>query len=98
MPLIKITDGDLESKIPSEGKCIVDYYAEWCGPCKMIAPVLDRIANDNITVIKVDIDQYPNLAMNAGVTSVPTLNFYKDGTYTDKLKGAHPEPKIRAKL
>jgi len=96
MPVIKISDNNLESKIPSTGSCVVDYYADWCGPCKMLSPVLDRIgAEDNVTVIKVDIDKFSDAARDAGVTSIPMLDFYKDGVKINTLRGAQPEHVIR---
>lgn len=98
MPVINCKTDDLESIIPKDGKCIVDYYADWCGPCKMISPVLERISNDNVTVIKVNTETFPQLAHKAGVSSIPLLHFYENGVYKTKLKGAHPEPKIRAQL
>ena len=98
MPIIKITDANAEINIPSDGKCIVDYYADWCGPCKMISPILDKIGNEGITIIKVDIDKCPDLAKKAGVTSIPMMQFYKNGKLTETVRGAHPEAVIRRKL
>lgn len=92
MPVIKLSDNDLESKIPSTGSCVVDYYADWCGPCNMLSPVLDRISDSGkAIVIKVDIDKLIPLAKEAGVTSIPMLQFYKDGKLTQTLRGAQPE-------
>lgn len=98
MPVIKLDTEDLQSVIPTEGKCIVDFYAEWCGPCKMISPILDKIGADDVTVIKVDTEKYPTLSKANGVTSIPKLNFYSDGKLFDDLAGAHPEAVIRARL
>lgn len=63
------------------GVVIVDFYATWCGPCKMLAPVLESIDNEmgNIKVVKVDIDESRRLAMNYGIQSVPTIKIFKDG-------------------
>ncbi len=97
MPIIKNNNEILS--IPNTGSCIVDYYAEWCGPCKMISPILDNIGSSNdVTVIKVNIDDYPNLAKKDNIATIPTLLFYKDGKFTTKLKGAQPESVIRSKL
>jgi thioredoxin 1 len=98
MPVIKIKEEELESIIPTEGSCIVDYYADWCGPCKMISPILDKLSNDGVTVIKVDTETHPALAKKAGVASIPTLQFYKDGNLTETSTGAIPEAAMRAKL
>ena len=98
MPVIKLSDGVLDSKIPASGKCIIDYYAEWCGPCKMLSPVLDKIGNGDVTVIKVDVDKYPKLANKAGVTSIPVIQIFKEGELTETLRGAQPEHVILRKL
>jgi len=99
MPIIKFEKESLEDVIPLTGSCIVDYYADWCGPCKTVTPVLERIGvSDDITVIKVDVDKYPQLATSAAVASIPTLDIYKDGVKSNTLKGAQPEHVIRAAL
>lgn len=98
MPVINIKDEELESIIPSEGSCIVDYYADWCRPCKMISPILDKIGNEGFTVIKVNTETHSALSKKAGVTSIPTLQVYKDGKLAETSAGAIPESAIRAKL
>ena len=65
-------------ELVKEGLHVVDFYAEWCGPCKMLAPVLESL-EDNITVINVDIDKFEKLAFDYRIMSVPTLVFFKDG-------------------
>lgn len=65
--------------------CIVDFYADWCGPCKMLLPVLDEI--DFTDVIKVNVDDYPEIAKNFGIMSIPSLLFFKDGLENDREIG-----------
>ena len=86
-----------ESPVP----VIVDFFATWCMPCKMIAPVLDDIAaelGDKIRIVKVDIDQDPQLANDFNVRSVPTIVFVKDGKVTDQVLGAVPKKAIMDKI
>lgn len=73
---------------------LVDFYANWCGPCKMMAPVLDKIkdSRDNIKIIKVDVDKYEDLAKTYGVMSIPTLILFKNGQVVDKKIGFTAEP------
>lgn len=60
---------------------LVDFYATWCGPCRMISPLIDEVAkeNTNLTVVKVDVDKYPNIATKYGIMSIPTLKVFKNG-------------------
>ncbi|MGN1379136.1 MAG: thioredoxin [Bacilli bacterium] len=64
-------------EIIKEGPIIVDFYADWCGPCKMLLPVLDEI--DFATILKVNVDEFPNIAKRFGIMSIPTLLFFKNG-------------------
>ena len=75
--MIHLENDDLNSVINS-GNYLVDFYAEWCGPCKMLAPVLESIS-DKINVVKVDIDKLPKLTEEYRIMSVPTFIFFKDG-------------------
>ena len=75
-------------------KVIVDFYANWCGPCKMLAPELEKISND-IKVIKVDIDKYQELARTYGVMSIPCLIIFDDGKEIKRNIGFMPEPKLK---
>ena len=77
-------------EIIKEGKYLVDFYAQWCGPCKMLGPVLENIS-DKINIIKVDIDKFENLAVEKGIMSVPTLIFYDDGEEVNKVIGFRTE-------
>ncbi len=70
----------------NKGKCLVDFYATWCGPCKMLSPILEELDND-IKIIKVDVDKIPTLAEKYRVMSIPTLVFFKDGEVKTELVG-----------
>ena len=76
-----------------EGIHLVDFYAEWCGPCKMMMPVLENI-QDKIDIIKVNVDEHENLASEYRVMSIPTLIFFKDGKILNELVGFTPEEEL----
>ena len=84
----------------SEKPVLVDFFATWCGPCRMVAPVLDEIAaeRDDIKVVKIDVDQEPDLASQFKVYSIPTLMVFKNGEVTNQSLGAQPKAKILAML
>ena len=85
----------------SDRPVLVDFWAEWCGPCKMIGPVLDEIAaetGDRATIAKVNIDEEPLLASRFGVRSIPTLVVFRGGTEQDRLVGVAPKKAILEKL
>ena len=70
------------------GTVIVDFYADWCGPCKMVAPILEEIASENgIKLCKVNVDNDGELAMGFGIASIPTIFIYKNGALTNKIVG-----------
>jgi len=96
-----ITTADFQAKVlKSPVPVIVDFFATWCGPCKMIAPILEDIATesgDKVKIFKVDIDQDPQLANNYNIRSVPTLIFIKDGKLADQISGAVPKAAIMQK-
>ena len=77
----------------NKGLVLVDFYAEWCGPCKMLAPVLESIS-DKINVVKVDIDKFPKLTENYRIMSVPTLIFFKDGKKVKEVVGFQTEEEL----
>jgi thioredoxin 1 len=98
---IEITDANFEEIIKSEQPILVDFWAEWCGPCKMIGPLVEELAGeyDGKAVIgKVDVDANPGVAQKFGIRSIPTLLFFKGGEIVDKQVGAVPKNVLSQKL
>ena len=77
-------------------KGLVDYFATWCMPCKMLSPILEEVAeaDKEVTIVKVDIDEFEQEAVMAGIRSVPTLIYYKDGKETKRVSGVHSKEEI----
>ena len=98
MATVKVTDDSFESDVLKAGKpVLVDFWAEWCGPCKQIAPALDQISEelaDQVTVAKVDIDANPMSPGRYGVRGIPTMLLFKDGQVASMKVGAMPKSKI----
>ena len=98
---IEITDANFEDVIKSDQPILVDFWAEWGGPCKMIGPVVEELAGDyegKAVIGKVDVDSNPGVAQAFGIRSIPTLLFFKDGQIVDKQVGAVPKAVLAQKL
>ncbi len=80
----------------SSGTTLVDFYADWCGPCKMIAPIVEEISNErtDITVGKINVDSDPEIAIKYGVASIPTLIVFKNGKESGRIVGYRPKEDI----
>ena len=85
--VIELREEEFENKIKEDGKILVDCYAPWCGPCRMLSPVLEEISNENIKVIKVDIDKFEELTREFGIMSVPTIQIYKEKEIKKQITG-----------
>ncbi|HHW37650.1 MAG TPA: thioredoxin [Bacillales bacterium] len=100
MAIVNATDQNFETET-SQGTVLVDFWAPWCGPCKMIAPVLEEISGelgDKLKIVKLDVDENPDTAAKFGVLSIPTLLVFKDGAKVDQFVGFQPKDALLAKL
>ncbi len=99
---IHVTDAEFENKVlQSATPVVVDFWAPWCGPCKMIAPVLEKLAGeygDQVVIAKVNTDENPAWAMKYGIQGIPTLLFVAQGQVQDRLVGVAPAPAIKARV
>lgn len=98
MAIIHLTAEDFENEIQhAEVPVLVDFWASWCGPCKMLAPVLEEIDQElggSARICKVNVDEQPQLAAQFGIMSIPTLIFYKNGAETGKMVGVRSKQDI----
>ena len=103
MPSKPISDDSFEADVlQSDKPVLVDFWAEWCGPCRMVGPIVDALADeyseDGVKVGKVDVDKNPKVTVRFAVRSIPSVLFFKDGEHVDTVVGAVPRPTLEAKL
>lgn len=96
MSVMKISKTNFDEVINSEKTVLIDFYADWCGPCRMVSPIVDEIAEEHpaLLVGKINVDDEPELAMDFGVSSIPMLVVMKNGKVVDQSVGARPKAQI----
>lgn len=98
---LEFTDQNFEEILSSDKPILVDFWAEWCGPCRMVGPIVEEISKDyegRAVVGKVDVDSNPNISTKYGIRNIPTILFIKGGEVVDKHVGAAPKNVLAEKL
>ncbi|MBS1490876.1 MAG: thioredoxin [Bacteroidetes bacterium] len=98
---MELTDSNFDEVIKSDKPVLVDFWAEWCGPCKMIGPLVEELANDyegKAIIAKLNVDENPQATARFGVRNIPTLLVFKNGQVVDKQVGAVPKSVLASKL
>ncbi len=99
--ILTLTDADFDSQAKAHPRMLVDFWAEWCGPCRMIAPTLEELAGEykgRLAIGKVNVDENRQIASRFGIRSIPTLLFLRDGERIDQVVGAHPKTTLKSKI
>jgi thioredoxin 1 len=100
-PVLKTTDANFGDTVKNNNLLVVDCYADWCGPCRMIAPIVEDLANEysgRVSFAKVDVDSAPSVSRQFHVSSIPTLLFFKNGELVDRQIGALPKHALQARV
>jgi len=99
--LNQITDAAFDSEIRGDTPVLVDFWAEWCGPCRMVAPVLEQIAVEQtgkLKIVKLNVDENQQTPMQFGVSGIPTMILFKDGEMVERIVGFMPKPQLMKRL
>ncbi|MBF6627374.1 MAG: thioredoxin [Proteiniphilum sp.] len=98
---LQITDANIEEVLKTDQLVIIDFWAEWCGPCKMVGPIIDQISEEykeKVTVGKLDVDNNDDTTSKYGIRNIPTVLFIKNGEVVDKVVGAGPKNMFTDKI
>lgn len=97
--VVELSDQNFQTEVlQSSQPVLVDFWAPWCGPCRMIAPVVEQLADENaasLKVAKVNIDESPNIAASLGISSIPTIMIFKNGQVVDRFVGVQPKTRLQ---
>jgi thioredoxin 1 len=98
----EVTDANFQQEVlDSEKPIMVDFWAEWCGPCRAVSPILDAIAHehaDKLDIVKLNVDDNPETALKYGITSIPAMYVFRNGEIAKRVIGAKPKPALEADL
>lgn len=98
MAIVNVSDQSFNTEVEGQGTVLVDFWAPWCGPCKMLAPILEELSaevGDDLKIAKVNVDENPESASRFGVMSIPTLIVFKDGQPVDKVVGLNSKEALK---
>lgn len=99
--ILTLSDADFDGAAKAHPLLLVDFWAEWCGPCRMIAPLLEELAGEyagRLAIGKVNVDENRQTAARFGVRSIPTLIFLREGSQVEQIVGAHPKAALKSKI